>query len=140
MGLDAVVYRNMNHLELETGQESAHVIPETGEICFDNAELSQKYKRYAYAAEFRLGNASEISALRQEVTHLTGPDSIILQRILYSGTHSGDSIPLSSIAALSLEPSAISSGPQSPELQSLVSSLNTLVHAAQDEGNPIVFE
>lgn len=139
MGLDAVVYKNIKHLDLGSDEGAARIIPNTGEVYFDNDILSRKYEGQRHAAEHRVGNIAEVSALREEVMRLAGPASIILQTVLYSGTHSGDFVPVNSMRTLSLELNLIKSAATSPGLQRFAGSLETLIGAAENEGNPIVF-
>jgi hypothetical protein len=140
VGLDAVVYRNINNLELKDDRLFAQVDPQTGEIYFDNAEISKKYRDKLCAAGHRLGNIAEISALREEIMKLIGPTSKIIQAILYSGTHTGDFITLNSLPALATELSTINKvGQPSPELVQFLTSMNDLIRVAAQEGNPIVF-
>jgi hypothetical protein len=140
MGLDAVVYRNRKHLRLESDENAAQLIPETGEVYFHNDEISRKYRRQRHATEHRLGNITEIAELRDEIAQLIGPEALILQKVLHSGTHSGDTIPLDLIPALLAELESIrSSRKQSPEMRRFVTALEELIRAARDEGNPIVF-
>jgi len=116
------------------------MVPETGEVYFENDQLSRKYQRQLEAVEHRLGNIAEISALREEAARLIQPESIVLQKVLYSGTHSGDTIPVQSLSSLAAEINSINNAShQSPELRRFVSSLEELIRAAKDEGNPIVF-
>jgi hypothetical protein len=140
MGLNAVVYRNKRHLKLGSDEELVRVVPETGEVYFESEQLSQQYRNQLEAAEHRLGNTAEISALREEAVRLIGPESVIAQRVLRSGTHSGDAIPVESIPSLAAEVNAIhNASQQSSELQHFIESLRELIRAAKDEGNPIVF-
>jgi hypothetical protein len=140
MGLSAVVYRNRKHLRLGSDENAAQLIPETGEVYFQNDEISRKYRDQRHATEHRLGNITEIAELRDEIARLIGPESLILQKALYSGTHSGDTIPVDSIPALLAELESIrSSRKGSPEMRRFITSLEELIRAAKDEGNPIVF-
>jgi hypothetical protein len=140
MGLDAVVYTNRKHLNLGQDEQFAQCDPERGEVYFENDEPSRKHRVELTAAEYRLGNIAAISALREEAIRLIGSDSVIVQKVLYSGTHSGDAIPLESLPALSAElDSIIKAGKHSPEFARLINCLQNLIHAANAEGNPIVF-
>src|SRR2546430_7336334 len=107
MGLDAVVYRNINNINLDNDISFAKIVSETGEVYFDNTEVSKKYRDRLRAVSHRLGNIAEISALREEIAKLIGPTSEIIQAVLYSGTHSGDFIALHSLPVLAAELSAI---------------------------------
>jgi hypothetical protein len=141
MGLDAVVYRNKRNLRLEPDDEAAaRLVPETGEVYFENDEISTKYLERRHAAEHRLGNISAIAELCDEVMRLIEPESFVGRKIVYSGTYSGDTIPLESLPSLSVELNLINNASQpSPELHHLVRSLEELIRAAKEEGNPIVF-
>jgi hypothetical protein len=142
VGLSAVVYKNKRHLDLGSDEKESRLVPETGEIYFENEEISKKYRAALRATERQLGNMAEIIALREELTGLIGPESVILQKVVYSGTHCGDFLPPESIAALSFELNSISKtvgGSLSPELRRFVISLEELIRAAENEGNPIVF-
>ena len=64
----------------------------------------------------------------------------MVKKVLYSGTHSGDTIPVESLSVLAAELASISNaGPRSPELLEFIRSMEELIRAAKDEGNPIVF-
>src|ERR1700722_13378666 len=140
MGLDAVVYRNRKHLKLGPDENAAQLVSETGEVYFENDEISRKYRGERHAVERRLGNIAEIAKLREQISRLRGSESVVLQKVLHLGTHSGDSIPLDAIPALSAELNLIrSSREHSPEVQRFLTSLEELIRAAKDEGNPIVF-
>jgi len=140
VGLNAVVYRNKKHLKLGSDENAGRLIPATGEVYFEKNEVSRKYRTRIYAAEYRIGNVAEISALREEVLRLVGPESNILKKILSSGTHSGDVIPADFMPTLSAEIGSLSSATgQSEELREFVDSLKELVQASEIEGNPIVF-
>jgi hypothetical protein len=140
VGLDAVVYRNKTHLKLGSDENAGRLIPATGEVYFENDEVSRKYRDQVCAAEHRLGNISEISTLREEAVRLVGPESVILQKILYSGTHCGDFILVDSIPILQVEIDLIRRAmKQSEQLRQFANSLEELVRTARNEGNPIVF-
>ncbi|MGB6667028.1 MAG: hypothetical protein WBE73_01685 [Candidatus Acidiferrum sp.] len=140
MGLNAVVYRNKRHLKVGPDEEHARLVPETGEVYFESEQLSRKHHNQLKAVEHRLGNTAEIGALREEAVRLIGPESVTVQTVLRSGTHSGDAIPVESISSLAAEVNSIRDASQkSPELQRFIDSLKELIRAAKDEGNPIVF-
>jgi hypothetical protein len=140
MGLDAVVYRNRQHLQLELDETAGQLIPETGEVYFESDEISRKYLHKRHAVKHRLGNLAEIAALRSEVTQFGAPKDILLEKVLYSGSHSGDFIPLELLPLLSAEIKSIyNSSGASSELLEFLGSMEDLIRAAKDEGNPIVF-
>jgi hypothetical protein len=140
MGLSAVVYRKRALLQLGHDEERAKVIPATGEVYFEDATLARKYDHQREAVARRLGNVALISTLSDEVSQLIGPETLLERKVLYSGVHSGDAIPLQDLGELSAELSRINeTGRSSPPMQEFVSALRQLIQAAQDEGNPIVF-
>jgi hypothetical protein len=140
MGLGAVVFRKRDHLQLGPDAERARVVPETGEVYFDDDKLARKYDHQLKAAAHRLGNIALISTLRDEVPQLIGPESVLERKILYSGTHGGDTLPLQELDKLSAELYRIrETGRPSAYMWDLVSALEQLIQAAKDEGHPIVF-
>jgi hypothetical protein len=140
MGLDAVVYRNKRHIEMGRDEDHAIVEPVTGEVYFEDGKLSRKYYHQREAVSHRLGNIAAIAELNDEVVRLTGPESVAVGRILYSGSHSGDTISLKDLPQLSAELHAIrQSGQGSPLLLQFVGAMEELIQAANNEGNPIVF-
>jgi hypothetical protein len=96
MGLDAIVYKNLHHQNLGADASSAEIDPETHEVSFLNDDLSKKYRDQREAASFRIGNISAVARLRAEAQRLLPPNSLILTKILYSGTHTGDTLSLAS--------------------------------------------
>jgi hypothetical protein len=140
VGLNAVVYRKREHLQLGPDEEHATLVPETGEVYFEDPKLDRKYLHKREAVTHRLGNITAISILSDEVSQLIGPESFLERKILYSGTHSGDAIPLQELDELSAELNRIrETGRSSPMIQEFVSALQQLIQAAKDECNPIVF-
>jgi hypothetical protein len=140
MGLDAVVYRKKEHLQLGPDEEHATLIPETGEVYFENPKLDKKYLHKREAVTHRLGNITAISTLSDELSKLIGPQSFLERKVLYSGTHSGDFISIVDLDRLSAELGRVhATGLSSPLMQEFVSALEELIQAAKEEGNPIVF-
>jgi hypothetical protein len=140
VGLDAVVYRNKRHLNLALDEKFALLLPETGEVYFESYELSRKYRDQCRATSHRLGNMSLVSFLREEATRLVGLNSMVVQRVLYSGTHSGDTIAGESIHKLAAELESIRETKHlSPEFRLFLPAMDDLISAAKREGNPIVF-
>jgi len=118
----------------------AKVVQQTGEVYFENDKLSRKYGHKFQAVAHRLGNVALISALREEASCLIGPESFVVQKILYSGTHSGDAIWLSDLPELSADLDSIrKTGKGSSQLQHFVSTFEELIETAKEESNPIVF-
>jgi hypothetical protein len=68
--------------------------------------------------------------------------SILLSKVLYSGSHSGDSIPVEQTLALRDELLQLKDSVEQPDcdhMKQFVSDMLELVEAARQEGNPIVF-
>ena len=140
MGLDAVVYRNKSNLQLGADEQFAQLIPGTGEIYFDDNAASRRHSQELEAVRVRLGNIAMISALREEIARTVGADSILHQKIVYSGSHSGDFIPIDELARLAEEMSLVrKSGNLSSDLRDLLDRVEELTQAALHERNPIVF-
>jgi hypothetical protein len=102
----------------------------------DSAELQ------GYLVDKRLGNIAHIGFLRQRVNGLNNSASsfpIILQRVLYSGSHCGDEIPLDYVPKLIQELELLKNLDNSEEVKCLVADMNELCKASIDTGNPIVF-
>ncbi len=139
MGLDAVVFRNIRHLELGSDKESAQLIPETGQVFFEDDEVSGKYRDRVQAAHFRLGNIRAIAELREEVAKLMGPESLLCRKVLYSGSHSGDFVPRDELGTIDEEIASLQcKGKVSGELGNFLSAMKELIRVAVAEGNPIV--
>jgi hypothetical protein len=140
VGLDAVVYRNRQHLQLGHDAREAKTMQETGEVYFEDDEITRRYREQLKANKMRLGNVTEIAELRDEISRLAVPARILRDKILYSGSHSGDSIPVGKLAAVIDEIRSIrSTGNASKELNAFLDSIEELVRTALNETNPIVF-
>lgn len=140
MGLDATVFRNKNHIDLGCDEQHATVEPLTGEVYFKDATLDKIHFQKRKALAHRLGNIAAIEELRTEVSHLLGTDCIIVQKFLYSGTHSGDIFPTRDMDGLASELYAIrQSGRASSLLNQFVNAVEELICVARRESNPIVF-
>jgi hypothetical protein len=141
VGLDAVVYRKREHLQLGPDEEHATLIRETGEVYFEDPKLDRKYLHKRKAVTHHLGNITAISILSDELSKLIGPESFLERTVLYSGTHSGDFIPIRDLDQFSTELRRVrETGRSSPLMREFVSALEELIQAAKEEGNPIVFE
>jgi hypothetical protein len=140
VGLNAVVYRKREHLQLGPDEEHAKLIPETGEAYFEDPKLDRKHYHKREAASHRLGNIAAISILSDELSKLIGSESFLERKVLYSGTHSGDFIPVRDLDQLAAELGRVrATGHSSPLMREFASALGELIQAAKEEGNPIVF-
>lgn len=141
MGLDARVYVNIENLRKDPRFFDALVDEPTGEVYFAD-EKKGLTSHLLVADEKRLGNAAEVGALRQETMKHLSENSILLKLVLYSATHSGDTIKVEDLNSLSneidfLEKSSAQNA--SPELVEFVIKLRSLIRNAQAQPNPIVF-
>lgn len=142
MGLDAVVYKNRAALGLGRHSSAALVVPETGETYFDQPHLYRRYPTGHFeAVSFRIGNVSSVFELLQEVNKLIGNDSFIARRVVYSGSHSGDTIDVGELAELAQEVATLSESgvSKSSQLSEFLDQLRALINAARVNNNPIVF-
>src|SRR5262249_39513892 len=108
MGLDAIVYRGKANLPFDPDSVGAVLDESTGEYYFPNPALESVREREfpretRIAAKKRLGNMSVVAALRQEIEQVLDCQSLIVSKVLFSGTHAGDTISLDSIPALENE-------------------------------------
>jgi hypothetical protein len=116
----------------------------TGEVYldYDTPGLTPKDVR---AIHKRLGNMASMAALRDQVGDILGisaRQSLLLNKVLYSGTHGGDVIPVEDRDRLKDEILLIREKPNpqvSPELDTFLSDMEELVAASERHGNPIVF-
>ena len=54
-------------------------------------------------AQDSIGSVTMVGHLRERASQCIGKDSLVVSRVLYSGTHSGDEIPHTEMASLLLE-------------------------------------
>jgi hypothetical protein len=109
-------------------------------VYFEDPKLDRKYLPKREAVSHRLGNIAAISILSDELSKLIGSESFLERKVLYSGTHSGDFIPVRDLDQLSAELGRVrTAGHSSPLMQEFVTALEELIQAAKEEGNPIVF-
>ena len=143
MGLDAVVYRNLeNLLEPLKGQVKL-VDPQTGELDFVNGPTRSPGSEALLAADVRIGNISGVAWLREQIkSRWAGKCLLILNAVLYSSTHTGDFISLEQVRRIKLEIAEIDcAGDSIPaRLAAFFEQMTQLVNAAESEGNPIAFQ
>lgn len=129
MGLDAAVYvRRTRQVKVGGGQDAENTAD------FQRQEVTAIHKR--------LGNASMIASLADEIRQFIENDSLLLSKVLYSGSHSGDEIGVQDIDKLDSEikgTRAKSGGSLSRAAETFLKDMSDLVEKAKEEGNPIVF-
>lgn len=146
MGLDAAVYRRLDELPFtKEDLRSIGVDPRTGQLDFEDAALFKAWGDKVKAVEKRIGNIALVSYLKAEVERILGHSSsqtILISKILYSGTHSGDTISGELLGPLKEEIAMVRgiAGHQAgTELESFLVGLEELIAASERHRNPIVF-
>ena len=142
MGLDAVVYRNIENLSEPMRAQVKLVDPLTGEIDFVNGSMLSFHTESLFAVDVRIGNISAVAWLREQVeSRWANKCSLILNAVLYSGIHSGDFIPLDQVRRMKLEMAGIdrTGGSIPVVLATFLDQMNQLVNAAETERNAILF-
>jgi len=146
MGLDAVVYRSKVNLPFDPDAVGAVLDESTGEYYVSDLDLEPAFEQKfpwetRIAADKRIGNIALVGFLRDQASRVLDDRSIVLSRVLYSGVHCGDSIPIDQTFALRDE--LLQLGRSAKQLDSdlklFVTDMLELVEAARREGNPIVF-
>src|ERR1700730_10874101 len=141
MGLDAVVYKNKLHLPSDPEIQGVRANPATGELLCSEDMVKKYSLDFFQANSKRLGNVSNISALREEIEVAAGTiPNFLRSRVLYSATHSGDVIAVSELDQLESELQMIrlKRGEQSSSfLRCFLKDLTELIASARSERNPI---
>jgi hypothetical protein len=147
MGLDAVVYKRLEEVRFAPGTnlDAVRVEDVTGEVYFDK-DGGDLRREEVEAIHKRLGNMAMIAALHKEIARILASKvghSILLDKVLYDGTHGGDFIPVEDLAALRWEISLVrekTKAGRSIDLDMFLESMQELVNVSDLQGNPIVFE
>jgi hypothetical protein len=143
VGLDAVVYRNIENLPESLRGQVKIVDSLTGELEFVNGPRLSRRTETLLAADVRIGNISAVAWFREQIeSRWSDQCPLILNAVLYSSTHSGDFIPLDQVRRIKLEIAGIdcSEAPIPPRLAGFFEEITQLVNAAETEGNPIAFQ
>jgi hypothetical protein len=139
MGLDAVVFRSISELERQFGADLFEVDENSGEAILKPDKRIRIPRTAFVAIERRIGNLSEVEHLRailQQILPQHG--SVIQERVLYSATHSGDSIEQNDLPRLHEEICFLKTQDLA-ELAAFIETMECLLLAAEAERNPIVF-
>jgi len=146
MGVDATVYRRLDELPFtKEDLQFVSVDPRTGQLDFDNADLFRTWGDKVKVVQKRIGNIALVNLLKAELQRILGDSNsrtLLIDKVLYSGTHSGDIISKADLASLKQEVAKIreSKGhPISKELDRFLSDMEELVVASEQHDNPIVF-
>jgi hypothetical protein len=142
MGLDAVVYKNIDNLPERIRGLVKVADALTGELEFVAPQPpSPHYNDSLLAADIRIGNISKVEWLREQIeSRWPGTCSVILNAVLYSSTHSGDFIALGDVRKIKLEIDEIDCAAIPAELAAFFEELGQLLDAAERERNPLVFQ
>jgi len=142
MGLDAVVYMNKLNLGIDQLGDSLQIDEQTGEVYPTPGDGLVRPAQIFTAIHRRLGNASMIGSLASEISLVLDANSILLKRVLYRSSHSGDRIEVDDLSNLESEINLVrqrTKDAQSGELDTFLTALAELIDAAKHEKNPIVF-
>jgi hypothetical protein len=147
MGLDAAVYRQLE--ELPFTREDLRFIsvdPRTGQVDFESAGLFKAWNDKVKAVEKRIGNNALVNRLKTELERILGQSSsgtLLINKVLYNGTHSGDIIPRQDMPSLKHEIALVRGITEhldsSSELESFLVDIEELIAASERHKNPIVF-
>lgn len=139
MGLDAVVFRNAAKLAKTYNIEVVGVDSQTGEAQISLADSVRLPRDASVAARHRLGNLDEVVRLREAIAKvLADPESILLSKVLYSASHSGDVIGATEVPAMRRELAILISA-KDTSLNTFISLMTELLDASEAEQNPMVF-
>lgn len=143
MGLNAVVYVYKNNLALNQEESFVKIDEHTGEVYFEDLHIAQRYPSSMFIAiNKRLGNIDAVTALRDEILKIIDNNSVLYRKVLYNGSHSGDTISLEALDSLESEINFIgkkTTGNRSPALEVFLGDMSELIEAARTQKNPIVF-
>jgi hypothetical protein len=139
MGLSAVVYKSVAAVEAALGFGPYSVDPDTGEVSLVDGSGRSLSIDSEFAERRYFGNVSQIAYLRQEIAAHIGEKSIICGLILYSGSHSGDTISTEKITELENELEELRNKNLSIDADKFCSDLEMLTSASKIQKNPIVF-
>jgi hypothetical protein len=153
MGLDARVRCNC----IKEGSALPHPFPEL--LAFDetdeptlkgdgDTDLRQKHDKWyrdscphsGYLVEKRLGNFAAVAYVRGFLEN-NSPHSfpLLLKRVVYSGTHSGDWVAASEVLQLLTETRRLQGLTNDPLILQFTNDVVDLAEASIATGNPIVF-
>jgi hypothetical protein len=146
MGLDAAVYRRLDELPFtKEDLRFIEVDPRTGQVDFEDAALFRAWSDKVKVVEKRIGNIALVNLLKAELERVLGESSsetLLISKVLYSGTHSGDVISKEDLGSLKHEIAlvrGVTGHQKSSELESFLADMEELVTASERHGNPIVF-
>jgi hypothetical protein len=155
MGLDAWVCCNC----IKEGNAPPHPFPkllkfdETGEpILKGDADIELKLwlkhdkwhrdscQHSGYLVEKRLGNIATVAYVREFLENNSPPSfPLLLERVVYTGTHSGDWLAARDVPQLLAETQTLQGLTNDPLILEFANAMVELAEASKATGNPIVF-
>jgi hypothetical protein len=145
MGLNAAVYSRIENLPLtKEDLRFIAVDPRTGQVDFEYASLFRVWGDKVKVVERRIGNMALVNLLRAEIERILGnpsSETLLIRKVLFSGTHSGDVISHGEMASLRHEISlvrGIAEFRKSSGLENFLADMEELIAASERNGNPIV--
>jgi hypothetical protein len=142
MGLDAGVYKNLRSVSDDLRKQVCIVDAETGEIDYeDDVRLPGYDRKDLYAMRIRIGSIPSVAELREDVENRLPGKSLLLDAVLYSGSHCDDFISLDQLDEMEREVKLVEAHqkPLPSYLQEFLNQMSTLIATARKEQNPIVF-
>ena len=89
-------------------------------------------------AEANLGNVAMVAHLRARAANVLSEPSLLLSRVLYSGSHSGDDLPPDLISIIRTEMSLLRSDTDA-DVQSFCTNMTKILDVASEHNLPILF-
>jgi len=145
MSVTAAVFKRLEDIVIPEGVDMDHLLIDesTGQVYLDDASQMRLPLSVALEVDKPLGNVARICYLRDEISQAFGQKagaSLLLNAVLYDGTHCGDLIQIEDRDRLKEEVEWLRKvGPAEPDMASFLSDIEELIFASQRCGNPIVF-
>jgi hypothetical protein len=140
VSLSAAVFRNIKNLEQEFGIDLFEVTdPQTGEAELKPDATISIPRQLRFAQKKRIGNIAAVAGLRKAVRAIfPNQNCIIMEKVIYDGIHGGDQIDLDLLPQLRAEVERLKEH-DAEGVPEFVLDMLTLIEAAEQERNPIVF-
>ena len=126
-------------------QTGEPILKKEGEIRLDLRLAHDKWHRNScahsgYLVDRRLGNISLVAYVREFLqSHSPNDFPLMLERVVYSGSHCGDWIALSDVPQLLAETRRLQGLTSDPLILEFANDVAALAEASLATGNPIVF-
>jgi len=144
MSLSAVVDRSRSSIDADIEAQGGEKDERTGQYYFESPEIERGFPRgFSEATEWWIGNIEGVAELRDEFETLTGRrDLLLIQKCLFSGSHSGDLIEPELFSSIENEVREILSHFKlrlSTSAKQFLDGMLNIITVARREKNPIVF-